>query len=130
MSRSNAAISSMSRLSCSSWAVVHSRASGPTALRNRSRSSIEHSIEIAAPERKASKGANQARSRMAALAFFLLSDGSPTIRRMDIIRFLVTTMTEWVRDIAVKLMERVLEEWGGRIKRRRNARRRGQRRRP
>ena len=51
-----------------------------------------------------------ATARLAPSAFFLSWAVSPTIKHMDLLRFLMEAIFEWVRDIIVNVSGRLVEE--------------------
>jgi hypothetical protein len=63
------------------------------------------------------------RAECALQAFFFSAGVSPTIKRMELMRFLTEAVIELVRDTVVNLSGRAVEEFlGKRVKRRRRGR--------
>jgi hypothetical protein len=83
------------------------------------------SMRSAAAERKVYRGAAGARALRAQPAVFLVVFVSPTINRMELMRFFMETIFEWARDIIVGLSGRRVEEFFGNRAKRRRRRRRG-----
>jgi hypothetical protein len=81
----------------------------------------QKSMHARRSEKKIHKGAGRAQE-----AFFQSAQVSPTIKGMELIRFLIQTIIELVRDTAVNLSGRASEEFIAKHVRRRKRRKRQQ----